>query len=175
MLKKVHLDYDLSLIANADHRVNEISSIATKMYNDGSAFPKTYCTENTRIHQLWWNKDQIDFDQVGKKLGFRVMTVSSIVTPPGSIIPLHTDTFHKLRTSFPNEPGHMVRAVIYATPYEIGQFTHYQENISGEVENSINWSIGDGFIWDDQVPHVTANASMTDLCTVNFSGFMTTD
>ena len=170
MLKNVHLDHDLSMVANADHRVNETSSIATKMYREDSNFPKTYCLENTRMHQLWWNRDQLDFDAIGEKLGFKVMTVSSMVTPPGSVIPLHSDTFHKLRTEFPDEPGLMVRAVIYATPFDIGQMTQYITD--GVLYASAGWEIGDGMIWDDQVPHVTVNGGMRDLCTVNFSGFM---
>jgi hypothetical protein len=115
MLKHVHLDYDLSIITKADHRVNEASAIGTKIYHADSKFPKTYVPENTRIHQLWWTQEQLDFKSIGEELGMTICTVSSIVLPPGSVIPLHQDTFHKLRTQFPDQPGHMVRAVIYAT------------------------------------------------------------
>lgn len=170
MLKHVHLDYNLSIIAKADHRVNEASAIATKIYHADSKFPKTYVPENTRIHQLWWTREQLDFDLIGEELGMTVCTVSSIIIPPGSIIPLHQDTFHKLRTQFPDHPGHMIRAVIYASEYDMGQFTQYLDN--GCIHNSTNWKVGDGTIWDDQVPHVTVNGSMKDLCTVNFSGFI---
>ena len=170
MLKTVHLNYDLSMIATADHRVNEASAIGTKMYHEDSKFPKTYVLENTRIHQLWWTRDQLDFDLIGKELGMTVCTVSSIIIPPGSVIPLHQDTFHKLRTQFPTHPGHMVRAVIYASEYDMGQSTQYLDN--GRIHCSTDWKVGDGTIWDDQVPHVTVNGSMKDLCTVNFSGFM---
>lgn len=170
MLKTVHLNYDLSTIATADHRVNEASAIGTKMYHEDSKFPRTYVLENTRIHQLWWTREQLDFDLIGKELGMTVCTVSSIVLPPGSVIPLHQDTFHKLRTQFPTHPGHMVRAVIYASEYDTGQFTQYLDQ--GRLHNSTEWKVGDGTIWDDQVPHVTVNGSMKDLCTVNFSGFI---
>jgi hypothetical protein len=64
----------------------------------------------------------------------------------------------------------MVRAVIYASEYDMGQFTQYLDQ--GRLHNSTKWKVGDGTIWDDQVPHVTVNGSMKDLCTVNFSGFM---
>lgn len=171
MLKNIHLDHDLCMVADADHRINETSSIATKMYREDSKFPKTYCLENTRIYQLWWTRKELDFDVIGEKLGFKVMTVSSIVTPPGSVIPLHIDTFHKLGAEFPNESGKMVRAVIFATPFDIGQTTQYFSD--GTLYSSVDWEIGDGMIWDDQVPHVTVNGSMKDLCTVNFSGFIT--
>lgn len=170
MLLTVHLKHDLSIIANADHRVHETSSIGTKIFDENNKFPKTYVLENTRIHQLWWTKEQLDFKSIGQELGMTVCTVSSIIIPPGSVIPLHQDTFHKLRTQFPDHPGHMVRAVIYASEYDMGQFTQYLD--AGRIHNSTDWKVGDGTIWDDQVPHVTVNGSMKDLCTVNFSGFM---
>jgi hypothetical protein len=170
MLKNVKVDFDLSRFTNADHRVNEVSSIGTKMYQEGSNFPSSYCLENTRIHQLWWNTDEFNMEKISQDLGFDVKTISSIVIPPGSIIPLHSDTFHKLRTEFPNETGRMVRAVIYATPFDIGQITQYA--VDGTLYASAGWQVGEGTIWDDQVPHVTVNGGMRDLCTVNFSGFM---
>lgn len=170
MLKHIHLDHDLSVIAKANHRVNQASAIATKIYHEDSKFPKTYVPENTRIHQLWWTREHLDFELIGEKLGMTVCTVSSIILPPGSVIPLHQDTFHKLRTQFPNHPGRMARAVIYASEYDMGQFTQYLDG--SRIRNSTQWKVGDGTIWDDQVPHVTVNGSMRDLCTVNFSGFI---
>lgn len=170
MLKNIQINFDLSKFAEADHRVNETSSIATKMYQDDTSFPKSYCLENTRIHQLWWNVEDFDLEKMNQSLGFDIKTISSIVIPPGSTIPLHSDTFHKLRSDFPTESGRMVRAVIYATPFDIGQMTQYA--VDGILYASAGWEIGEGMIWDDQVPHVTVNGSMRDLCTVNFSGFL---
>lgn len=170
MLKNIKVNFDLSKFAKADHRVNEVSSIGTKMYREGSNFPITYCLENTRIHQLWWDVQDLDLSMINQELGFDVKTVSSIVIPPGSTIPLHSDTFHKLRNEFPREEGQMVRAVIYATPFDIGQMTQYTAD--GMIYASAGWEIGEGMIWDDQVPHVTVNGSMRDLCTVNFTGFL---
>ncbi len=170
MLKNIKVDFDLSRFANADHRVNEVSAIGTKMYQAGSDFPSSYCLENTRIHQLWWDTDEFNMDKISGDLGFDVKTISSIVIPPGSTIPTHNDTFHKLRAEFPNESGTMVRAVIYATPFDMGQMTQYA--IDGILYASAGWEVGEGMIWDDQVPHVTVNGGMKDLCTVNFSGFM---
>jgi hypothetical protein len=170
MLKNIKVNFELSKFAEADHRTNEVSSIGTKIYRDGSNFPSTYCLENTRIHQLWWDVKEFDLERISQELGFDVKTISSIVIPPGSVIPTHNDTFHKLRTEFPNEVGLMVRAVVYATPFDMGQMTQY--NVDGILYASAGWEIGEGTIWDDQVPHVTVNGGMRDLCTVNFSGFM---
>lgn len=173
MLKNIQVGFDLSRFAEADHRINEVSAIVTKIYQDGIDFPPTYCLENTRIHQLWWDVGEFDLAKINQDLGFAVKTISSIVIPPGSTIPIHSDTFHKLRKEFPSEPGRMVRAVLYATPFDIGQMTQYV--VDGVIYASAGWEIGEGMIWDDQVPHVTVNGGMRDLCTVNFSGFLKED
>lgn len=169
MLEKVKINFDFNLFTNADHRASVISSVQTKIFKENSNFPKDYCFENTKIHQLWWTSDSIDFKSLSDQLNMQVKTISTILLPPGSTIPLHCDTFEKLKTEYPNETGKMVRAVIYATEYEIGQFTQYRSNKTTEVFT--NWSPGEGHLWDDQVPHVTANASYKDLITVNISGF----
>jgi len=173
MFKKVFLNYDLSRIKNANHRVNSNSAISTKIFKKDSKFPNSYCEENTRIHQLWWESKDFNLEKINEQLKFEVKTISSIVVPPGSIIPEHKDTFFKLKQEFPNEDGKMVRAVIYATPFYMGQITQYMM-IDNTIFNSDNWTVGEGLLWDDQVLHVTVNGSLHDLCIVNFSGFMST-
>lgn len=169
MLETVSVLYDFSKIVEADHRQNSTSSIQTKIFSDSRSFPKSYCLENTRIHQLWWTNQDLNFDDLGQQLNMRVKTVSSILLPPGSCIPLHHDTFYKLKNEFPEEQGMMIRAVIYVTDYDPGQFTQLINN--DQTENFTGWTKGQGHIWNDQVPHVTANASYKDLITVNISGF----
>ena len=29
-------------------------------------FPKTFCLENTTIHQKFWNEDEVNFQELGK-------------------------------------------------------------------------------------------------------------
>ncbi len=169
MLERISVDYDFVKILAADHKQNSVSSVQTKIFSDSSDFPRSYCLENTRIHQLWWTDQDLDFNDLGQQLNMSVKTVSSILLPPGSCIPLHRDTFHKLKNEFSTEPGNMIRAVIYITEYDPGQFT--QLIIDGRTETFTEWSNCQGHIWDDQVPHVTANASYKDLITVNVSGF----
>lgn len=169
MLESVSINWNFSKIIAADHKKTVASSVQTKIFKEGSDFPESYNLENTKIHQLWWTKDDLDFDQLGQQLNFQIKTVSSILLPPGSCIPLHRDTFHRLRTEYPDTPGKMLRAVIYATEYDLGQFTQYVNQGVNTVFT--DWQIGQGHIWDDQVPHVTANASYRDLITVNISGF----
>lgn len=169
MLEKVSIDFDFVKVLSADHRQNSSSSVQTKIFSENSTFPKSYCLENTTIHQLWWSDQDLDFAKLGRRLNMSVKTISTILLPPGSCIPLHKDTFHKLKKEFPNEEGTMIRAVVYATEYDLGQFTQYMNN--NIIETFTEWSVGDGHIWDDQIPHVTANASYRDLIMINISGF----
>jgi len=169
MLESAFLNFDFSIFTDSDHKKNSVSSVQTKIFKENSEFPKSYCLENTKVHQLWWSDQEINFKVLSDQLNFNVKTVSSILIPPGSCIPLHSDTFHKLKNEFPIDAGKMVRAVIYASEYDIGQFTQYIND--RKIHTYTNWAVGDGHIWDNQVPHVTANASYKDLITVNISGF----
>ena len=45
----------------------------------------SYDMGNTPIRQLWWTREQIDSDELGKQLGIQVVTVSSILQPGNSI------------------------------------------------------------------------------------------
>ena len=102
MINKIKLDYDISKFLTADYTQHEGSCIShqvhelTDIHEKYGGFPKTYIYENTLIHQLWWDKSQINFGELGKQLGMEVITVSTILQPPGCIIPLHRDTFFQI-------------------------------------------------------------------------------
>ena len=114
--KKVKFDYDVSKFVDCEypdasscvkHQVHELTDIHDKY----GGFPKTYKLENTTIHQRWWNKDELDFDQIGSLLNMHVVTISSIKQPPGQVVPWHRDTFFLLKKEFPDRPQ-PVRALI---------------------------------------------------------------
>ncbi len=79
MLKKIKLDFDFLPYIDADytqhtgscakHQVKEL----TDVHEQYGGFPKSYCLENTMIHQLWWDKDQIDYVELGRQLGIEVV------------------------------------------------------------------------------------------------------
>ena len=108
MLKIINLDYDFSKILSADYSQQEGSCIShqvhelTDIHDQYGGFPTTYCYENTKIHQLWWDKDDVDFVEIGRQLGMEVITVSSISQPPGCVIPLHRDTFYQINKQYPD-------------------------------------------------------------------------
>lgn len=172
MIKSIYLDYDFLKIMSADysqhsgscisHQIHELTDIH-KQYGE---FPKTYCYENTIIHQLWWTKDQIDFADLGSQLGMEVITVSSICQPPGCIVPLHRDTFFQIKSRYPDRSELKVRANIYLEDWKIGQFIQYDDSIS------VKWRAGEGFIWDSTHLHLSANAGMENKYTLQVSGFL---
>ena len=176
MLKKVNLDFNFAKFIDADytihcdscikHQVHELKDI----HEQYGGFPKTYCLENTMIHQLWWNEDQIDYKELGHKLGMEVITVSTILQPPGCTVPLHRDIFYQITKRFPERKELKVRANIYMEDYKLGQFIQYQED--NNYITSVDWKIGDGFIWDSQVLHLSSNAGMENKYTMQVSGFL---
>jgi hypothetical protein len=176
MLKKVHLDFDFTKVLNADysthcgscikHQVHELTDI----HNMYGGFPQSYTFDNTKIHQLWWDETQIDYKELGEKLGMEVITVSTIMQPPGCTVPLHRDTFFQITKRFPDRTDLKVRANIYLENYKIGQFIQYQEN--NGYTTSVDWVAGDGFIWDSEVLHLSTNGGMENKYTMQVSGFL---
>ena len=87
--------------------------------------------DNVFVHQelfdrhasmvMWWNEDQVDYDDLGIKLGMEVITVSSIRLRPGNIIPLHRDMFYQIKKRFPNDTRPRVRANINLEEWKNGE------------------------------------------------------
>ena len=176
MLSKIHLDWDFSTFLKADYSTTVNSCIQHQVYElvdihkTYSGFPKSYCFENTKIHQLWWDNTQIDFGALGKQLGIEVVTVSTILQPPGCVVPLHRDTFYQINKRYPDRKELKVRANIYLENYKLGQMIQYQT--PNGYETSVGWQAGDGFVWDSEVLHLSGNSGMQDKYTLQVSGFL---
>lgn len=172
MVKNIKLDYDLSVFVKADytqhtgscikHQVRELTDI----HDSYGGFPETYKFDNTIIHQLWWDKDQIDYVEIGRQLGMEVVTVSSICQPPGCVIPLHRDTFFQINQRFPDRKEPKVRSNVYLEDWKLGHFIQYNDVVS------THWKSGEGFQWDSSVLHLGANAGMENKYTLQISGFV---
>lgn len=170
--KKIHLKYDFSTILSADytqhegscikHQVHELSDI----HEQYGGFPATYRYDNTLIHQLWWNNTQIDFEDIGQQLSMEVITVSSILQPPGCVVPLHRDTFFQINKQYPNRKELKVRANVHLEDWQLGHFIQYNDTVH------THWKTGDGLLWDSTVLHLGANAGMTNKFTLQISGFL---
>jgi hypothetical protein len=176
MIKQVNLDYDFDIFLKADytqhegscikHQVHELTDIHSKF----NGFPSTYEYKNTIIHQLWWTADQIDYEEIGRQLGMEVITVSSIQQPPGCVVPYHRDTFFQITQRYPDRKELKVRANMYLEDYKLGHLIQYV--IDDKITTSVDWSAGQGFMWDSEILHLSANAGMENKHTLQISGFL---
>lgn len=176
MLLNAYLDYDLSVFLNADYTTHEGSCIAhqvhelTDVHESYGGFPDSYERDNTLIRQLWWNESQVDFSAIGEQLGIEVVTISSILQPPGNVIPIHRDTFFQIKQRHPDDDRLKVRANMYLQDWDVGHFIQYQDS-DKTWHNSTHWSAGDGYIWDSNHLHLSCNAGMRPKYTLQISGF----
>jgi hypothetical protein len=176
MFKPIKLDLDFTPYLTADYGDTGTSCIKHQVYEltdihqDYGGFPESYNIHNTKIYQLWWNKDQIDYDELGNQLGMEVVTVSTILQPPGCVVPFHRDTFYQIGKQYPDRQEVKVRANIYMQNYKMGHFIQYVMN--KEFITSTNWSAGEGFLWNSDILHLSANAGFEDKYTMQVSGFL---
>lgn len=176
MIYDTTIIYDTEIFLSADYNVHEGSCITHQIHElediheTYGGFPDSYDTNNTLIKQLWWNNTQIDFENLGNQLGIEVITVSSILQPPGNVIPIHRDTFFQIKKKFPNDTRKKVRAHIYLEDWKEGHFLQYK--IKNTWYNSTHWKANQGHIWDSNHLHLSANAGMHNKYTLQISGFL---
>ena len=78
------------------HQTKELTDIHEE-YGLGD----TYTFDNTVIQQLWYTDKEVDFKELGRQTGMEVITLSSILQPPGNTI-APRDTFSN-KEKFPND------------------------------------------------------------------------
>lgn len=171
MLKKIKLDYDLFNLVKADYDQHSGSCIGhmqhelADVYDQYGGFPKSYTIKNTLIHQLWWDNTQLDFVDIGRQLNMEIVTISTICQQPGNIIPWHRDTFYQINQRHPNRTETKIRANIYLEDWKMGHFIQYNDQVD------THWQAGQGFIWDNSILHLGANAGIENKYTMQVSGF----
>ena len=177
LFKKVKVDYDFSTVLATDHTVHTGSCIQHQrreladIHAQVGALPDTYVLANTTIHQLWWDRDQVDYDQLGQQLDMDVVSVSSIMQPPGNCIPYHRDMFHKISTAHPDRNNLKVRANIFLEPGLLGHILQF--TLNDVHETFTNWEANTGYMFDSEILHLSANAGMQPKYTLQVSGFYT--
>ena len=162
----LNADYTVHSGSCIVHQTHELKDVHEKY----GGFPDSITEHNTEIRQLWYDHTQVDFERLGTALGMDVVTVSSIMQPPGNIVPIHRDTFFQIKKKYPNDARQKVRANIYLEDWKEGQFIHYEVN--DKWHNSTHWDAGDGFLWDSEHLHLSGNAGFTDKYTLQVSGFI---
>jgi len=174
MLQKIKVDYPWDIFLSADYNQHIGSCIAHQVHelkdvHDEYGFGETYEFENTTIRPLWWDESQVDFKELGKQLNMEVITISSILQPPGNTIPLHRDTFYQINKRFPNDTRLKVRANIYLEDWKVGHMIQYKDG--KEWKNSTHWKQGEGFQWSSEPLHLSMNGGMKNKYTLQISGF----
>lgn len=176
MLKKIKLSQDLSMFLEADYSIHIGSCIEhqkielKEIHESYGGFPDTISEKNTSIRQLWYDQTQLDYETLGRNLGLEVITVSSILQPPGNIIPIHRDTFFQINKRYPTDRRQKVRANIFLNDWKEGQFIHYE--IDKKWYSETHWTAGEGFMWDSDHLHLSGNAGFHDKYTLQVSGFL---
>jgi hypothetical protein len=177
ILKKITLDCDFSVFLTADYSQHYGSCISYQKREQedihalSGGFPKSYHEDNTRIQQLWFDDGDVDYSDLGNQLGIEVITVSSILQPPGNVITLHRDTFFQIKKKFPDDVRTLVRANIYLEDWEVGHIIQYRDE-TNEWNNSTHWKQGEGFLWDSSILHLGANVGLKPKYTLQISGFL---
>lgn len=172
MLTIVKLDYDFFQVINADylqHSGSCIKHLTTELadvYQPYGGLPESYTIKNTLIHQLWWDRDQVDYNEIGRQLGMEVVTVSTICQPPGNVIPWHSDTFYQIKQKYPDRTETKVRANIHLEDWKMGHFIQYNDEVR------THWKAGTGIMWDSSILHLGANAGLENKYTMQVSGFL---
>ena len=175
MIKEIKIDYDLDVFLKADYSVHKGSCISHQVnelqdIHETYGWSNTYNSNNTIIRQLWFDKSQVDYVVLGQQLNMEVLTVSSILQPPGNTIPIQRDTFYQINKKFPQDERLKIRANIYLKDWKVGEILQYEKN--KQWYNSTHWSAGDGFIWDSSHLHLSANNGMQNKYTLQVSGFL---
>ena len=173
MLQKIKLDIDFTPFLTADYTTHEGSCIKHQVtelkdiHDNYGGFPSTFVYNNTVIHQLWWDKTQVDYEELGRQLNMEVITVSTIMQDPGCMIPIHRDEFYQIKIKYPERTEERVRANIFLEDWKTGHFLQYDDTIV----NPSAWKAGEGFMWNRDVLHLSANAGMDKKYTLQISGF----
>ena len=165
-LKSIHLDYDFSNFLLDKHE-KEWSVLSYYEDKEKTTLPDTFTEHNTKINQVFWNKDKIDFDKLGSMLHMRVETVATIRQRPGQVLPWHNDHFYKIIENNPDvDKAKIVRANVFMDDWKTGHVLQIDKEIIS------NWKKGDGYIWSSGVYHLSGNLGLEDKYTLQISGIL---
>jgi|TARA_B110000285_G_C15080428_1_gene593172 hypothetical protein len=170
IFEPVKLDMDTDVFFNVkweDYRCSCIQhqKVEQKDLHPDNKMPKSLVIDNTAIHQKFFDKIEVDYFELGEKIGIGVISVSVIKQEPGNIIPKHRDMFFKIKEQYPNVETELVRANIFLEDWKSGHYIEFDE------QPHTHWKANEGFILNQDVIHLSANAGLEDKYTLQISGF----
>ena len=171
VLEKTSIDYDMSFVYDINWNTykESLKDIMTEklkeLHKPYGGMPTSYNYDNTVIYQKFLNRDEIDYELLGKQTGLDVYTISVIQQRPGNCIPLHIDKFYKLKKLYPDSAGEPVRANIYIEDWKAGHILQFEDELKWE------WKKNTGWIFNEHVKHLSGNCGMENKYTLQLSGF----
>lgn len=137
------------------------------IHDQYGGFPETYNFDNTIINQIWWDKN--DFAKLGEALKIDIQSASTIMQPPGCVIPIHKDEFFVIKKENPErcKKEMLVRANIFLEDWKMGHFLQYDDEVC------THWKAGQGITWNNEHLHLSVNAGLENKYTMQLSGFST--
>lgn len=165
-LKNINFNFDYSIFLENKHK-EEWSVLDYHQQKESKQLPATYVKSNTKINQIFWNTETVDFDKIGSALGMEVYTVATIKQMPGNILPWHRDHLFKITQEHPDvKREKIVRANIFLEDWKIGHILQIEQEVIS------HWQKGTGYIWSNNVYHLSGNLGLEDKYTLQVSGLL---
>ena len=170
ILEPIKIDMNTEVFFNVkweDYRGSCIQHQKTEQsdLHPNNGMPKSLVLDNTAIHQKFFDSHDVDYEELGKQTGIDVVSVSVIKQEPGNIIPKHRDMFFKIKEKYPDVKSEMVRANIFLEDWKSGHYLEFDE------KPYTHWKANEGFVINQDVIHLSANAGLDDKYTLQVSGF----
>ena len=172
--RMVQVEAELSHLLDADYS-EEFSCISHQLdeqqdVHDKYEWSDKYVKENTIINQLWWDNDDVPFEDLEHQLHMKILTISTIRQPPGQVIPIHKDIFYQIKKRYDVEGQKIVRANIHLNDWDPGHMIQYQRK--NDWHDWTKWKTNQGLMFDDTSLHIGMNGGTTDKYTLQLSGFL---
>ena len=170
IFESVKIDIDTDVFFNVkweDYRCSCVRHQRTeqKDLHPDNNMPDSLVLDNTAIHQKFFDRDEIDYEELGKQTNMEVVSVSVIKQEPCNILPKNRDMFYKITSEFPDRKEEKVRANIFLEDWKSGHYLEFDE------DPCTHWKANEGYILNDQIIHLSANAGLEDKYTLQVSGF----
>lgn len=150
-----HLDYTKEPFNNP----NDTSRWVSMGFADN--FVGSMC-DMRRVQPVWNNAIIAKFEA----LGWKNVCTSYYRMDPGTILPLHSDTYKRYIELFNLQMyhNHIHRAIVFLEDWQSG---HYLEVAHEPITQ---WSAGDVVEWEYDIPHLAANMGSNPRYTLQITG-----
>ena len=116
-----------------------------------------------RVQPVWNNAIIAKFEE---QLNWRDVCTSYYRMDPGTILPVHSDTYKRYIDLFNLKMyrNHIYRAIVFLEDWASG---HYLEVADEPITK---WRAGDVVVWEYDMPHMAANMGYTPRYTLQITG-----